>query len=161
MIKQILIGILLLGIGVAFGRYIAPSKVIEKEKIIYKDKIVVKKVLVKDQTIHNNKVTIRLITFKPDGTKTIETKTYDKTLIDIVQKDQTKEINDSSGSSEKDKTIEYKKDEYLVSINVKTPINMLSPNYGVSINKRFIGPIYIGAFGFLDKTVGLSLGLAF
>lgn len=35
------------------------------------------------------------------------------------------------------------------------------PVYGIAVNKEFIGPITLGAWGLTNKTVGLSIGLNF
>lgn len=37
----------------------------------------------------------------------------------------------------------------------------LQPIYGIAINKEFIGPITIGAFGLTNGVVGLSIGMNF
>lgn len=38
---------------------------------------------------------------------------------------------------------------------------LLVPTYGVSIQKEFIGPLTLGAFGLTNGVVGLSVGLNF
>lgn len=161
-VKVILVIISLAG-AAAFGRFTSPTKVVEKEHIVYQEKIVEKKVYVKDKDIKKNVVTIRLVTIKPDGTRTIETKTYDKSEIEIVQKGGSEKTDDVSKETDKTKTAEYKHDEFLISLGAKMDASNLSgaPTYGLLLNKRLLGPIYVGAFGFLDKSFGVTAGLSF
>ena len=37
----------------------------------------------------------------------------------------------------------------------------LTPKYGISVSKEFLGPVTIGAFGLTNGTIGVSLGIDF
>lgn len=161
MIKNILLALGLLIVGAAFGRWAAPSKVVEKEVVKYQDKIVEKIVYKKDTTEQKHKVTVSLVTIKPDGTKTIETKIFDDDNIQITQNKATDTTEVKTGEKDTEKTTTFAKDSYLVLVSQKINLEDKSSSLGVSFNKRFLGPIYLGAFGFTDKTVGASVGLSF
>lgn len=147
----------------AAGRFTSPSKVVEKEHIVYQDRIVEKKIFVKDTSKKNNIVTIRLVTIKPDGTRTIETKTYDKSEIEIVQKDKEQKQEEKDKTIDKEKTTTYAKNDTFISLGSKIDTRNLTSgiNYGLFLNKRVIGPLYMGVFGFTDASGGISLGLGF
>lgn len=161
MIKNIAIALGLLILGAAFGRWASPTKVVEKEVIKYQDKIVEKVVYKKDTNEHKHKVTVSLVTIKPDGTKTIETKVYDDDNIQITQDSTTNKIDVKTGETTKEKTTDYARDNYSVLASRKFNIDDKSSDWGISFNKRFLGPIYLGAFAFTDKTIGASVGLSF
>lgn len=161
MIRNILIGLGLLILGAAFGRWAAPSKVVEKEVIKYQDKIVEKIVYQKDTTEHHHKVTIKLTKVLPDGTRTTETKIYDSDDINIVQNGSTDKIDVKTGETTTEKTTEYTKDQYLLLASQKLNISDKTTSFGLGVNKRFLGPIYLGVFGFADRTIGASIGLSF
>jgi lipopolysaccharide export LptBFGC system permease protein LptF len=158
---KIIITVLVVAGAFAAGRYSLPAKIIEKEHVVYKEKIVEKKVLVKDQNTKKNIVTIRLVTIKPDGTRTIETKTYDKSEIEITQNSTTDIKNDITKVADKEKTTIFNKDSLLISALMKTNFTNPSPSYGIMINKRIFGPFYLGAFGYTDASLGMSLGISF
>lgn len=160
-VKKGLIVLSILIIGAAFGRFTAPSKVEEREKIVYKDRIVEKKIYVTDKSQKNNKVTIRLVTIKPDGTKTIETKIFDKSEIDIVQNGSSTNIRESETSKETEKVVEYSRNDFLILFGAKRTFDNPTFDYGIFLEKRLLGPIYGGAFAFTDKSGGIALGLAF
>jgi hypothetical protein len=118
-------------------------------------------VYVKDTTKKTNKVTVKFVTIKPDGTRTIETKTYDTSLIEITQNGSINTEKDTTTDTTKEKTVEYSKNEFLVSIGVQSNIQQLQPSYGLHIEKRLIGPVYLGVFGYTNGSGGLNLGLGF
>jgi hypothetical protein len=37
----------------------------------------------------------------------------------------------------------------------------IKPTYGLSVSKEILGPVTVGAFGFMNGTVGVSIGLDF
>jgi hypothetical protein len=160
MVKKVLIALLVLGVGVAIGKFATPSKVVEKEVIKYVDKIVEKKVYVKDTTKKNNKVTVRFVKILPDGTKTIETKTYDNSVIEITQNGTIDTNKETTLDKSTEKVVEYKKNDWMVSLGVKTDLGFV-PAYGITVDRRIIGPFYLGAFAFTDQSFGLKVGISF
>jgi len=161
--NKIIAVVVLVAVSAAVGRFTAPSKVVEKEHVVYQDKIVEKKVYVKDKTTKKNTVTIKLTTIHPDGTKTVEVKTYDKDVIELAQN--SSDAKDSSNSLDKttEKTVEYKKTDTILSLGVKTNLTDLTSglSYGLNVQKRMLGPIYMGGFGFTDGSAGATIGIGF
>ncbi len=148
MIKNILIGIAILVIGVAVGRFSGPSKVIEKEHIIYQDKVV-------DNTVKekkDNKVYTRVEKDAPDGTRTITTNITDKDVTNV----QDVKTDVSSTITDKSKTTTYSKTNTLISGGVNN-----NGSYSLMVNERILGPFYVGGFLFTDKTYGVSVGISF
>ncbi len=159
---KVLLGAAALATAATAGRYTVPTKVVETEKIVYQEKIVIKKVYVKDTSKKVNKVTIRLVTIKPDGTRTIETKIFDKSEIEIVTKGESTTTDDITKETDKTKVAESSHDNTIVSLGVKMDVTAPAQgySYGLLLNKRLLGPITGGAFGFTDGTAGASLGLS-
>lgn len=160
MVKQILILLVVLGVGVAIGKFATPTKLIEKEVIKYVDKIVEKKVYVKDTSKKNNKVTIQFVKILPDGTKTIETKTYDQSVIEITQNEKTDTNKETNIDKTTEKVVEYRHDDWMISLGVKTDSTWTN-NYGVIVNRRILGPFHLGAFVFTDRSFGANVGISF
>ncbi len=100
---------------------------------------------------NTNKQTV--ITEKPDGTKTT-----------VITED-TKIVEDAQSKSDTQKTqtsVATKHSVTNASLLVAVPAwNDLKPVYGLSLNKEFIGPVTIGAFGLTNGVLGLSLGINF
>jgi hypothetical protein len=159
MIKEILIVAAIFGVGAAVGRYTLPERVVEKEKIVYKE---VTKENTKDATEKNvkkNKVTVRVVTIKPDGTKTIETKIIDQGETVTVSNSETVKETKVEVVKEKESETVYVKNDYLLSVSAQ---NFLSDrSYGVLAQRRLLGPIYMGASVHTDRTYSVNVGLAF
>lgn len=153
-------GVVLLASAVAVGRFTTPTKTVEKEKIVYQDKIITKIVYQKDTSHRKNKVTIKFVKILPDGTKTIETKTYDSSEIEILEKNNLDQTKDTKTVIDKEKLVEFQKGDWMFSFGVKSDLGF-NPAYGVFINRRILGPFYLGAFGFTDQTFGASAGIIF
>lgn len=133
----VLIGLLLIVIGYAVGYYTLPEKVITKTVTETKTITVVQ---------HDTK-TITVI--KPDGTKVITV--VDKSV------DTTKEDQKQSNT----KIVENGKPQWKVGVDL-TPRNpQLGHFYGARVDRRILGPVFVGAFGNTDRTLGLSLGVEF
>lgn len=101
----------------------------------------------------------------------IETRETTKTLTKIVQ------VERPDGTKETTTIIDSKSDTKQNSLQ-KTPTNasktnisllvandfssnLLKPIYGISVTKEVLGPFTIGAFGFTDGTLGVSVGFSF
>lgn len=145
----------------AAGRFTTPSKIVEKEKIVYKDKIDESKKSEEIASRQKHRILIKLTTVKPDGTRTTETKVYYSDNIEITKNEQETKKEEKSIDKTTEKVVEYSKNEYFISGLVKTNSSFAAPAYGLSVSKRFIGPVYIGAFAYTDTTLGCSLGLGF
>ncbi len=132
---SLLIGALVLSFAV--GRFLTPTKIKTEVKTVEVEKVVtiVEKRII---TIHE----------KPDGTKdTTE-------VVDSV-------TNSHTDTLAKDSLREEIKNKSTLNVSVLSAMQL--PNtaiiYGASVQKSLIGPVTIGAFGFTNKTIGLSLGL--
>ncbi len=159
--KKLAGGLLIILVAAAIGRFTAPAKVVEKTVVQYKDKIVVKKVFIAAKDTKKNVVTIRITTVKPDGTRTTETRRYDRSEIELTQRENTDLVEDKTGNTTTEKTTEYSRDNTLISLATRIDTDAGGQTYGLFINRRVLGPIYLGAFGFTDRSFGLSGGLSF
>jgi len=142
-LKMSVIGLLLLGLGVAVGRYLAPGKVeVVKEEVI-KEVEVVKK----DVVYVEKKIT------RPDGTIEEERRIEDKS--------ETERRRDQE--SRESKIVQNAKPQWKVSglVGTKDWTNISTPVYGISVERRIAGPIFVGAWGTTGSNVGISVGLEF
>lgn len=132
------------------GRYLfVPTKIVEVEKIVYKDKIDIEEITNLHKTSHTVKTT------KPDGT------TIEEIEIDLSKDSKKDSSETSSTEKETSKTVEFSREKVLISAIAKASLTSFIPTYGASVQSRLLGPVWMGAFGFLDGTVGLSLSLSF
>jgi len=142
--KKIAIMVLVaLGLGYAVGRYVQPASIkIVKEEVI---KIV--------DRINKDVVTIIEKITRPDGTVEEKTTIIDKTQYEHYQQQQTNEST----------TIVSQKAQWKVQGLAGIRIDdFRGPQiYGVGIERRIIGPVFVGVWGNTDKQVGLSVGLEF
>lgn len=140
-------GLIIGALGFAFGRYSAPVKTITKTET--KTVEVIKEVKVASQ--QNNRQ-IHIVTTKyPDGRVVTETFILNKDT--IVISDNKESVKENTVVVTKE--VYNKKPDYLVGVLVETDYS--KPIYGVSIDRRILGPIFLGAYGKTDKQVGLSL----
>lgn len=133
----VLLALLLLVIGYSLGRYFTPQKVVTKTVIETKTVTVVQR------------DTQTTVTEKPDGTKT--TVIVDKS-IDTTHQDQT---------IDKTKTVENNKPDWHVGLQLAPKNPQYEYFYGVQVERRILGPVFVGAFGDTDRTLGLVVGLEF
>lgn len=153
-------------IGVAFGRYTLPAKIVTKTETVTVEKEVIKNVETTSKDTNKDRELIVTETVKPDGTKIIE-KHY-------VNKDQIKEDTTKVGTTTDVKSSDTKTS--IVETNAKNDWNISalatkshtdddmfkgSLSYGVHVQRRILGPISIGAFGLTNRTAGISIGVSF
>lgn len=118
--------------GYGVGRYLQPARIeIKKEQV---------EVIKKDI-----KVVERIVT-RPDGTTEKETVTEDKTLSQKETLDQSLVVN--------------KKPNWKASGLAGLDISE-SQFYGVQVERRILGPFFVGAMVTTNKTIGLSIGMEF
>lgn len=99
--------------------------------------------------------TIIVHTKAPDGTE--KTTTTISNNIDTKTKDK-----DVTTIAETQVVTPPPHDLWSVSAMVGlNPMNNLTPTYGAQVSKKILGPISIGAFGFTNGLVGLSVGVTF
>lgn len=184
-VQLVLVAIALFAGGYGTGRWAQPERVVEKtvekeklvDKIVYQDRVVEKVVYVKVEAKHRRTET-RTET-KPDGTK-VETKVTDvktDTKVD-VDKDKTEEkivYRDRVVEKivEKEKLVQAKKIDWLVhaGVGISVPTFLGKPQQGIpgmrgsvvqlGVDRRVIGPLFLGVFGDSQGTVGLRATGAF
>lgn len=177
-------GIVLFVGGLAVGRFGTPAKVETKTvtQVVEKEKIVEKIVYVKDtseqdKTNDNKKQQIHIIEKTlPDGTKTKETfiLNEDTKYVEVDKSSHEDTTTDKVVDKEKDtKTTTDTKTQTAVAdwrisgmagVNYGSVADMKLKDamiYGGVVEKRILGPIYMGGFGTTSKEVGLTLGLQF
>jgi hypothetical protein len=108
-------------------------------------KPVIQSVNVDHDVIHNNIVTVTHTIHEKDGTTDTTTTTMDHT----------QQVDTDT------KTIAKPLPNWLVAGTYSTEIHTLQPAYGVQVNRRILGPMYIGAGLNSQGMVGLSLGFEF
>jgi len=153
-------GLMLLGlfvIGVAVGRYTLPAKIVIKTET----KTIEKLVEDINKKENSNKVIKIVEKTEKDGTVTKTTEIVDKSTTDT----NTKIVKDTDSSSKTEKTTTYAKNDWHFAALAGTGLfdKGLSQSvvYGIGVQKRLIGPFYVGAFGFSNKFAGASLGMSF
>lgn len=161
---KILIGLALLIGGFMIGRYSTPTKTVTKieEKIVTKEVVKWKVKKVKDESKNLEKIIVE--TKMPDGTIRKETRIVDK---GVVRVDTTKDGSKSTETSKVtkiEKTETNQNNDWHVSA-LAMPKNGDYTNkelsYGLHVERRIIGPFYLGVFGVTDSGAGLSIGGSF
>lgn len=146
--NKVFIGAVLLVVGIAIGRYAAPSKVITRTKI--KTVEVIKEVKVKDDTKskQNNTQTHIIVTEFPDGRKITETFILDKDTIFVTSKESSSTESSKESEISKEKIIENQKAQWSFGIMANSEANLLKgPNYGIMVSRRILGPFSLGVQG--------------
>ena len=151
------------------GRYTVPTKTITKTEI----QVVTKTVEVQKDTKtvdqKKNQDTIITETTKPDGTKIKETHFVDRT--DTLTTDvKTDQKNTASSSDSKTSTVTTNEKgnwnlAALAGVNSQDEVWKKQIGYGAVVQRRIIGPFYLGAyangFGSSSQSYGLSVGGSF
>ena len=122
-----------MAVGYGVGRYLQPARIeIKKEQVE-----VVKKDI---------KIVERVVT-RPDGTTEKETITEDKTKTEKETLESSLTVN--------------KKPDWKVSGLSGLDLSNKSQFYGVQVDRRIIGPVFVGVTATTNKTIGLSVGMEF
>jgi hypothetical protein len=128
-------------VGAAMGRYLTP------EKVVTKTVTQIQKV----DVVHTNVVTITKTIKQPNGTIETDTTTVDKSV------DQT----NTNTTSETSKTVTRDNPQWHVSGDFSSSSSLPYYIYGAKIERRILGPIFLGAFGNANRQFGASIGLEF
>jgi hypothetical protein len=144
-----LAAILFLG-GLATGRLLLRPKVITKTEVVEKIKVVtleVEKKVVKTRKTKTTK--------KPDGTVVTEETVRDAQTDTAITKDKTADTKTAT-------TQIPLRNDWMVSVLGGTEAKLpLQPVFGGHVQRRILGPIYVGAWGLSNGSLGLSLGGSF
>lgn len=153
-LKLGLAGLLLILLGYAFGRYLQPATVVTKveqhEVIKYVEKSTKEK--------NNNKDIVIVETRYPDGTVKKETHIVDKGTIVIDKSKESSDTKDSKSETIVSNTKPQWKASGLLGVADYSLSNRV---YGLEVERRILGPIFLGAWGMNNKQLGVSLGLEF
>lgn len=126
-------GLLIFCLGYAVCKYSSPTKIITIEK---------------EKTVENRNVVTRTTEKKnPDGSSTTTTVIKDRTIVD----------------SETDKMTVIKNDKAQLKIDALLGYDTKNKEqvYGLQVQKRFAGPVFVGAWGTTQGTLGISAGIEF
>lgn len=140
--KEIIIGVVLLAAGYGLGRYVQPAKVVTKTEVVTK---------VETQIQEHVHTITRTIT-DPNG--------HSETV--TVTDNNTNTHSNSESDSTSSTVTTYNKPQWkaqgLVGLNIH---DLSSPVYGVGVERRILGPIFVGAYGKTNSEAGLSVSLEF
>ena len=147
--------LLALIVGLALGYFATPTKVVTKTEI----KEVERKT---DDTKTDNKkdkIFIKVETILPDGTRKIETKIVDKGTITIDSSSET----DRSTDTVTEKTVERSHDALIIYGlgGVKLSDWQSGPEIGLGLQRRMLGPFWLGLYGTNKLSAGVTVGISF
>ena len=139
--NNIITYLVILVLGVAVGYYLTPTKI--------ETKVVTVEVEKKQEDTKKNEVKVEVI--KPDGTRTITTRTNTET----------KTNTEKNSRVDTNTIVENKRSG--THINLLTGVDIFNPKlvYGGHITRDVFGPISIGVFGFTNGLMGASVGMTF
>lgn len=137
-----LVVLVAMALGAYLTRQFAPREV-DKTQIVNHD------------VVHDHVVTVTKEITNKDGTKEVDTTTTE----DKAQtNNQVKSVIDS-------KPDPVSKSQWFVTagagLDFSKVENFTNPIYQASVNRRILGPIYLGAYGNTKSQVGLQVGLEF
>lgn len=174
-LKNVIIGaFVIFVVGAAVGRFSLPAKVVTKTETKTVTQVVtqqvVKTVVQHDVQKNDNTVTVKVENDKADGTKTITTTIVDKNTYaaetDKNAQATTATASNTTSDTTTSKTTTYSKNDWMISA-MAAPSSISFSNlggisYGAKVDRRIIGPVYIGVFS-LPSTVpiGASIGISF
>lgn len=153
-LKLGLVGLVLVLVGYAFGRYVQPATVITKTE----DHEVIKYVERTTKEKDNNKDIVIIETRLPDGTIRKETHIVDKGRVII---DKSKEGSDTKDSKSETIVSNTKPQWKAAGLLGVADYSLSNRIYGLEIERRILGPIFVGAWGMTNKQLGVSVGLEF
>lgn len=141
--------LILTGIALGFwaGRYTTPVKVETKIETKYVDRVVMQQVKHADE--------IRTVTERrrPDGTVTTRTRVEDRSVTETAAA-KIREVVSLEQS-----TTENARETWL--LRAVYAVRLGGNSIGAGVDRRILGPIWLGAWGTTDLAVGVSLGVSF
>lgn len=140
--QQILLSILVAaGLGYAGGRYVQPAKVVTQIKEVVKTVEIVK----------HDTTTITKEVKHPDGTTETDTTVVNHDI----------DMSHSNTSNTISKVTENLKPQWKATALAGYNFSSFEKVYGAEIDRRIIGPIFVGAWGNSNHTGGLSVSVEF
>jgi beta-lactam-binding protein with PASTA domain len=137
---QLLTLLVIAALAYATGRYLQPAKVEVKQVEVVKEVEVIKR---------DVRTVIKEVE-RPDGTREKETVIEDRT------RERTKKESETQTHTVVTNLKPQWKVQGLVQLN-----NIQQPTYGVGVERRIIGPVFVGAWGKQSREFGLSVSLEF
>lgn len=130
-----------LALGYGIGRYLQPAEI--KTEVREVEKVVEK--------IKKDIVIVERETKSPDGTVVIDRRTEDRSE-EAVSRDTRKD--------EKSEITAYKP-QWRVSALAKAKLDAIIPQYGAHVDRRILGPVWLGVGAYQDGTAQVSVGWEF
>ena len=160
--------VLVLALGAAFaaGRFLAPDKVITQTEVVEVEKEVIREVVKESETesVQLERQTHTIITERPDGTKITEIFEVNKDTIVIDRRsEQGFEVDTETESEISDiRIVERSRPQWKVgTMAVTSSFEEFSVDYGLTVERRMFGPIFMGVTGVQNQGVGLTLSIEF
>lgn len=154
---KLLIVLALCGFSYGLGRYLTPDKIITKEVTIEKE--VIKEVVKENTNIKKNTQTKIVETTFPDGKYVKETYILDQDTV-VIEKDKVVSV-DKEVTKQVEKIIENSKPQYGVAAGAGYNLDQLKVVYNVQVERRILGPLFLGAYGTTNREVGALLKMEF
>jgi hypothetical protein len=129
------------GLGYAGGRYAQPSQVVIQTKEVVKTVTVVQ----------HDTVTITKQVKKPDGTTETDTTITDKDV----------DTTNSSMKESSSETITNLKPQWKATGQYGYNFSSAEKVYGAEVDRRILGPIFVGVWGNSDHVGGLAVSVEF
>lgn len=170
LLVQIGVGLLLLVLGAAAGRYFAPTQVKTETKIEYQDRIVEKEVIrwkTEYVTVQAKAERTRIVSVeKPDGTKIVVTESQTEEATKTATQTNAEASRDVQAETRVAETVR-KETTFLRPQNTLTLMGGtgfdLKLSYGAMYTRQFLGPVGIGVWYMKgsDHRAGVNLSLQF
>jgi hypothetical protein len=139
---KVIIVLVLVAVAYAFGRYMQPANIEIQTREVIKT--------VEVNKVEKRKIKVRIV--RPDGT--VEERWVEEDIT-VTQKENAKE-------KESSKKVTNQKTQWKVhALAGVTDSKFDQIKYGVQIERRIVGPIFLGAYGMQGGVVGLSIGMEF
>lgn len=150
-------------VGLAVGRFAAPTKVVTKTEVKDVEKKVEKKTTDSQKNKKNNKIVIVVETVMPDGTRRKETKIVDRGSITIDNSSTEERESDRTTETKTEKIVERSHDGLLIYGLAAAQLTDWAGGleFGGGVQKRLLGPFWLGAYGTNKATVGVTVGVSF
>lgn len=147
-LQKILALTLLAGLAFGLGRYMTPNSIEYREVEVVKE--VIKEVV--KENIKKNTQTKTVETWHPDGTHTIETYVLNQDTI-VIEKEL---VAEKEIRKEIEKIIESQKPNWILGVTYGN-----RQDYGATVDRRILGPVFLGAYAKSDRDIGIALKMEF
>jgi hypothetical protein len=159
--------VLLFGGGMYAGSRVAPTRVQTRdvERVVYRDRTVSVAVAAKTETRAETRHTVRTRVTRPDGTR--EERTETTRGVDVERREATASAQTVERERlvyrDREVKVERARPDWragaLVGVDPFHPLSGFV--YGATVERRVLGPVWLGAWGLSSRAVGLSLSLEF